>query len=442
MNKKLNLIVCSILLVLLTSCLRENKASNLRIAISSDNHLSDQTAIDNFDSMINDMKVNVLIDSLFLLGDWSTYRYDTDIDAWREIEEVRNGSYFDLHIIDGNHEWDEYIGSNRMVTYDTNSANRVFWITHFPFTSTILTEDVPVDQKFIKVEDVSGFSMNEKEVNLQIEGLQHENMIVLKSNNNIRASLNFIERIDIENNTIYFKNNFAYPFKKGDSVFQGRDSNKIIRFLKQTQRGDINAERLSHTAVYGNNAFIMLSSEDYFKAVRIQSDTDTLVVALSNDTLNWLESEIVKHSDKNIFVFSHWAVVGSGVFQTNEGDNRNFDINTSLRIKNILNEKNVVAWFHGHSHLPPEADYIQFNKPEGFGNTTFIHVPSPSGRPTSIANVSIDIKLYDVHWRYFELVEGSNSLTIRTRNSSISDWIATDYDIQLKLKYKVKLNDN
>jgi hypothetical protein len=442
MNKKLILLFCAILIMSLTSCLKEDNDNVLRIAISSDNHLSDETAMNNFDSMIYDMKENVSIDSLFLLGDWSTYRHETDIDAWREIEKVRNGSYFDLHIIDGNHEWDEYIGSNRMFTYDTNNANREFWITHFPFTSSILTEDVAVGQKFIKVDDASRFSMDEKEMNRQIDGLQHENMIVLKSNNNIRASLNFIEKIDVDNNTIYFKNTFAYPFEKGDSVFQGRDSDKIIRFLKQTQRGDIDADRLSHTIIQGNNAFIMLSSEDYFKAVRIQSDTNTLVVSLSEDTLDWLKSEIFKHSDKNIFVFSHWAVIGTGVFQSNEGDNRNFDTYTSLQIKKILSESNVVAWFHGHSHLPPEADYVQFNTPKGFGNTTFIHVPSPSGRPTSIPNVSIDVALYDAHWRYFELIQGSDTITIKTRNSNASDWLDSKHDIILKLKHKINLRTN
>jgi hypothetical protein len=441
MNKKIILVICAILIVSLTSCFRKDDADILRIAISSDNHLSDETAINNFHSMINDMKENVSINSLFLLGDWSTYRHDTDIDAWREIDRVRNGSYFDLHIIDGNHEWDEYIGSNRMFTYDTNNANREFWITHFPFTASILTEDVAIDQKFIKVEDASRFSLEEKEMNSQIDGLQNENMIVLKSNKNIRASLNFIERIDMENNTIYFKNNFAYPFEKGDSVFQGRDSDKIIRFLKQTQRGDINADRLSHTIIHGNNAFIMLSSEDYFKSVRIQSNTNTLVVSLSEQTMIWLESEIVKHNDKNVFVFSHWAVVGTGVFQASEGDNRNFDINTSLRIKKILSENNVVAWFHGHSHLPPGSDYVQYNSPDGFGSTTFIHVPSPSGRPTSISNVSIDSQLYDVHWRYFELIDGSDTITIKTRNSSISDWLDTKFDIRLKLKFSINLHN-
>jgi predicted phosphodiesterase len=439
MTKKHILIFCAILILSLTSCVKQDDKNLLRIAISSDNHLSDEKAYENFNKMINDMKENVSIDSLFLMGDWSTYRHETDIEAWNEIEKVRIEKYFDVHIVDGNHEWDEYIGSNRMFTFDTNSANREFWITHYPFTSSILTEDVTIDQKYIKVEDASLFSMDEKELNSQIDGLQHENMIVLKSNKNIRASMNFIERIDVENNTIYFKSNFAYPFEKGDSVFQGRDSDKIIRFLKQTQRGDINADRLSHTIVHGNNAFIMLSSEDYFKAVRIKSDTNTLVVSLSEDTLDWLETEIVKHNDKNVFVFSHWAVVGTGVFQSNERDSRNFDTITSIRIKKILSENSVVAWFNGHSHLPPEADFVQFNKPEGFGDTTFIHVPSPSGRPTSIANVSIDVELYDVHWRYFELVEGSDVLTIKTRNSSISDWLNSDYDIPLKLRYKINL---
>lgn len=407
-------------LIVFYASLNYSPLKAISIAVGADVHLVVNSLVQTeaFDYVMSDMADNNLVEMYIIVGDWSGYRY-SDFDYAQERFNEFQSTGIHLELIDGNHEWDEFTGSDNI--YFGSSERRLRWVSDYPYVESWVIYPADEEDRYIFVKDTTGFSVSEKTV-----------AIYNPDKNSV--SLNEIGSIEQKDNIIILSQELGSSFPARSIVMQGRNSKKFIAKLKEIMLADSDAETLSRDFVYGNNVLILLSLEDFFQSF---SESQSGQMILRQNVLDWLELKLAEHIDKNVFIFSHWPVGDTGIYLSDVHAGRSFDQATTDSIKKLLNEYKVAVWFSGHVHLnPDEPGKVQSNQPEGFGGCTFIHIPSTGARKTGSVEQTTP---YNPYWRYFELIEGEQSILIKTRNSKIRVWLNEEYNINVALPFRITL---
>ncbi len=176
-----------------------------------------------------------------------------------------------------------------------------------------------------------------------------------------------------------------------------RSEELFIEYTKKICNRDVDKFYFS-TEVKGY-PFIVLGSED-----------DTTYGTISDEQLQWLETEMLKASTKElpIFVISHYVFEGmhglpnTWSFDYEEAKDGSYSEGVNDKLFNILNKYENVFLISGHLHNGLANGYVDedycFSTVETIGNITSINLPSYSktnARGTPSCGVGAAIEVYD-----------------------------------------------
>ena len=431
--------------------------NKLRVAIFSDMHFGCENDVDyinwawtesglpSLNKVATDINNTIPVDYIFTAGDVSHYSQADfpAIKTWIDTNIRNKGIHFSS--ISGNHDAEQYGEFGKVLDGTAGS-----WQTDYPYVQTILSSNISIGATSITTASTVGFStINEGSPN---------KIFVWDVVNNVGEgfTVNTILGNIITLNT---GKSFARNYSIANCiVFQGRDKNTIfgdtsgVRTYLGKGEDDLGPNGISRVSRWGNNIFITLDYDNWYDGNFSQFPYSQI----SPTALIWFEQQLIKYQGNNIIVFTHNPIKDSGItldnttgIAPNYGNATTWFDGSSIAIKALCAKYTIAAWFSGHKHWsvnnldingnPGGGSEVRVSKPvSGFGGCTFIGCPSTgrvrlstyNGHPTKIA-------AYKAWWYYTEFVSGSNTLVIKSRNSTDTIW-ESSFNTTVTLPFPVR----
>ena len=186
------------------------------------------------------------------------------------------------------------------------------------------------------------------------------------------------------------------------------DARKLDEYLERVKKP------LHYYVTYGNLLIICLSDE-----------IGTSGTEVSDDVIAWWKKLVETNQDKIIITVTHSHLKGSGFFY-NVITYRN--VAKPKKYTKVLKKNNVDLWLFGHTHVPTGYGDKTLTC-NNLGGTTFVNVGA----------IRRDFFVSHTESRFFEFVDGSDVVFIRTRNhDKQKDFAFYNYKIKLSKAFKQK----